>query len=89
MGTINGRYCYVCGALRPLHLHHVFEGARKSASERRGFLVYLCVEHHTGNTGVHHDRALDLRLKRACQRYYENRIGTREEFIKEFRRSYL
>ena len=52
-------------------------------------MVYLCVEHHTGNTGVHHNRELDLRLKRSCQRYYEKRIGMREEFIKEFRRSYL
>lgn len=43
--------------------------------------------------GVHSDsadgRALDRRLKHMAQRYYETYIGTREEFIHEFTRSYM
>ena len=43
--------------------------------------------------GVHSDssdgRALDRRLKHMAQRYYEACIGTREEFIKEFTKSYM
>lgn len=34
-------------------------------------------------------RALDRRVKQMAQRYYEAYIGTREEFINEFTRSYM
>lgn len=34
-------------------------------------------------------RALDWSVKQMAQRYYEAYIGTREEFIHEFTRSYM
>ena len=38
---------------------------------------------------VHMDQAFDESLKRKCQRYYEEHYGTREQFQKEFGKSYL
>ena len=89
------KYCYVCHTPYNLHCHHIFEGtANRAASERRGFKIYLCAAHHNMSSyGVHSDsadgRALDRRLKQMAQRYYETCMGTREEFIQEFTRSYM
>jgi hypothetical protein len=38
---------------------------------------------------VHFNKELDLKLKEMAQRYYEENYGTREDFIKEFGKSYL
>ena len=83
--------CYITH-LGVVHIHHVFNGSRKKASEERGFLVPLHPTLHTyGPDSVHMkpNQGLDLRLKQECQRYYEEHYGPREEFIKEFGRSYL
>ena len=82
--------CIVCGTTYNLHDHHIFFGARKKASERRGLKCWLCAPHHNmSNDGVHHNRILDLKLKKFAQKYYESNYGTREDFIKEFGKSYL
>lgn len=39
--------------------------------------------------GVHFDKVLDQAIKMDAQRYYEENIGTREEFMQEFGRNYL
>jgi hypothetical protein len=41
------------------------------------------------NQGVHFNKQLDLRLKQECQRRWEVKYGTREDFIREFGRNYL
>lgn len=84
--------CYVCGSRAELHSHHCIYGtAGRMASEKRGYKVWLCYEHHEGNSGVHQNpnQGLDLFLKRLSQSHYETHLGTREDFIKEFGRSYL
>lgn len=85
------KQCLICKTTKDLHEHHVFYGTgNRKVSERLGMKVYLCKYHHNGSdAGVHFDRELDLRIKRACQYIYERDIGTREEFIKDFGRSYL
>lgn len=83
--------CYITH-LNVVHVHHVFNGNRKAASEAGGFLVPLHPTLHTnGPDSVHRkpNQGLDLMLKQKCQRYYEEHYGTRDEFIKEFGRSYL
>jgi len=64
-------------------------GGRRSNAEKYGCTVYLCPEHHRGDTGVHKNRDLDLKLKRLCQKEFESKVGTREEFMRLFRRNYL
>ena len=70
--------------------HHVFFGnpGRKN-SEKYGLKVYLFPGNHRGNLGPHHNRAMDLFLKRLGQIAFERHHGSREEFIQIFGRSYL
>ena len=85
--------CYLCGKYKSDYVsieeHHIFGGSCKRVSDRRGFVVHLCRECH--HTRVHNSKdhsCMDY-LHQKAQMIYEEHIGTREEFIKEFIRSYL
>ena len=82
--------CYVCGTTYGLHEHHVFGGtANRKQSERHGFKVWLCGRHHNlSNEGVHSDRELDFRIKRACQAKFE-KTHCRDEFMDIIGKNYL
>lgn len=83
--------CYVT-KLNVVHIHHVFNGSRKKASEKYGFMVPLHPILHTmGPDSVHMapNKGLDLQLKQKCQKYFEENYGSRQEFIDIFGRSYL
>lgn len=85
----NKRVCYFCGTPCALHRHHIYGGiGRRTLSEKYGFWVYLCMDHHTGDHGVHFDKDRDLLLKQEGQRVWE-KTRSREDFIKTFNRSYL
>ena len=83
--------CYVCGTTINLHLHHIYFGtANRKLSDADGCIVYLCQEHHTGNSGVHHNKQLDLTLKARCQQQYLKTYNkTTEDFIARYGRNYL
>ena len=82
--------CYVCGTTINLHCHHIFYGtSNRKQSEKHGMKVWLCQEHHTGNTGVHFNKFLDLYLKQKAQTHFESEIGTRNDFRKVFGKSWL
>ncbi|ASN70263.1 hypothetical protein 10S9_9 [uncultured Caudovirales phage] len=52
--------------------------------------MWLCYKHHrTDPDAVHRNRESDLQLKEMAQTYYEQNIGTRQQFILEFGKSYL
>lgn len=82
--------CAVCG--RPYAaLHEVFYGtANRRISQQYGFQERLCPIHHNepGFPNPHHDREVDLALKRKHQARFEQ-THTREEFVKLIGRSYL
>lgn len=81
--------CMMCGTTRNLELHHIFFGtANRKISDKHGFTVWLCNEHHRGRISPHRDRDIDRTLKRLCQVVYE-REHTREEFIELIGRNYL
>lgn len=70
--------------------HHIFGGANRKRSEKYGFVVPLRPDLHPN--GVCFDRRngdIDKELKKMAQTYYESNIGTREQFRKEFGRSWL
>ena len=82
--------CWVCGTTYDLHDHHIIFGSRRKQSELYGLKVWLCAKHHNmSNEGVHHNRKLDLRLKRMAQEYYEEHCGTRGSWIEIFGKNYL
>lgn len=82
--------CWVCGTTLDLHSHHIFFGtANRKKSEQYGMKVWLCGhDHNMSNEGVHFNKVLDIKLKQFAQEYFENHIGTREDFIREFGRNY-
>ena len=86
----NERKCWVCGSTINLHKHHIFFGiANRKLSEKYGCWVYLCAYHHNfSNRGVHSDKELDLKLKRECQKKWEDVYGG-QNFIEVFGRNYL
>lgn len=84
----NEKRCFVCERT-PVQQHHIFNGwANRKWSERYGCWCYLCLEHHTGKSGVHEEIELDLKLKRLCQAKFEE-THSREEFRSIFGKSYL
>lgn len=87
----NEKQCLICGATEAVHKHHIFYGTgNRNISEEQGCWCYLCAYHHNmSNNGVHFNKNLDIKLKRFCQRKWEENNGNREQFIKTFGKSYL
>lgn len=81
------KVCFVCGSPH-VEDHHIYFGPDRKVSEKYGFKVWLCPEHHRGNAGAHLNRPLDLALKELCQREYE-KTHTRQEFMDLIGKSYL
>lgn len=72
--------------------HHVFGDSRKAASERRGFIAPLRPDLHPNGAdfkATKENKEIDRILKQMCQVYYEEHYGSREDFRKEFGKSYL
>lgn len=81
--------CMITGT-SPVERHHVFGGANRSRSEKYGFIAPLRPDlHPNGVRAGEAAKSLDMVLKTRCQRYYEEFHGTREDFIKEFGKSWL
>lgn len=81
-------YCFVCGRYGT-EIHHVFFGnPNRKWSEKYKCVVGLCYEHHRGNSGVHHNRELDLELKRMAQKRFQD-IYPEYDFLAIFGRNYL
>ena len=83
--------CFVCKTTYDLHEHHVLYGtANRKRSEQYGLKVWLCSRHHNmSNEAVHFNKALDNKIKGFAQEYFENNIGSREDFRAIFGKSYL
>ena len=86
--------CWECECTpqqRYLEEHHVFNGPNRKNSEKYGLKVYLCyVCHRDNKLGVHGcNTDLRERLQQAGQQAFENKIGSREEFMKIFGKNYL
>lgn len=82
--------CFVCKTTCNLHDHHIFFSANRPISEKYGYKVWLCANHHNmSDEGVHFNRTLDLKLKRLAQMHWITHGRKTEEFIKEFGKSWL
>ena len=82
-------HCIFCGSPN-IEIHHCFFGPDRPIADKHGLTVPLCNKHHTGSAdSPHRNRIIDLALKCWAQSIYEREIGTREDFRREFRKSYL
>lgn len=87
----NEKCCHICGTTKGIHKHHIFYGTgNRQVSEEQGCWCYLCAFHHNMSAyGVHFNSELDLKLKRLCQWKWEEKNGSREDFIRTFGKSYI
>lgn len=82
------KQCYFCHTTKDLALHHIYGGKNRKVSDKHGFTVYLCHNHHTGDEGVHKDETALMVFKTLCQEEFE-KTHSREEFLRLIGRSYL
>lgn len=93
--------CYLCrkaaeaagfyGELtdKGLHRHHVIFGpGYRHLSEKYGLWVYLCYEHHEGDTGVHKNKQINVELRQQAEREFLKE-HTIEEWMQNFTRNYI
>ena len=81
--------CFFCGSTVWLEEHHIFGGALRKKSERFGLKVWLCHnDHNEPPNGVHHNMAVNLKLKQIGQKAFEEKHG-HETFMKEFYKNYV
>ena len=84
-----GDVCVVCGSPYICH-HHIFPGVyRRKVSDSYGYVIPLCVEHHTGQHGIHRDRKLAEYWMVRAQEHFEQNYGTRRDFIRIFGKSFM
>lgn len=81
--------CVVCGSPYVQHHHILYGVANRKISDKYGYIIPLCREHHTGNHGIHFNKEMDLYWKQRAQIHFETYHGSREDFIKIFGRNYL
>jgi hypothetical protein len=79
-------YCMNCGSNYQLTKHEVFEGRNRLNSMEDGFVLPLCWNCHRK---LQEDATFNDYWKKKAQTYFEENIGTREDFIKRYRRNYL
>ena len=89
-GNMKG-VCYICKGFRPTENHHIFGGKNRKRADADGVTVYLChFCHNEPPSGVHYNKAKDMRLKQLGQRrwmeYYNKTV---DDFIKVYGRNYL
>lgn len=83
------RECYITGATQGLHVHHIYPGSRRKASDKWGCWVWLRADwHNLSDYGVHNNPDLSMRLKRECQQKFEELYG-RDKFMEVFGKNYL
>ena len=80
--------CYICGTeYGKIDEHHLLSGnSNRKWSEKFGLKIYLCRKCHSD---VHDRHLYELELKQLGQKYFEEKCGTREEFISIFGKSFL
>lgn len=87
--TDDMEHCMYTG-YAPVERHHIFGAANKERSEKYGFIAPLRPDLHPNGVFAGKDaKSVDLALKTKAQAYYEEHYGTREDFIKEFGKSWL
>jgi hypothetical protein len=77
--------CAECKSKIGVERNEVFEGAKRVASMKYGFVVPLCRKCHDR---FHNDREFALKYKRLYQEKFEE-SHSREEFLKLVHRNYL
>jgi len=77
--------CYLCGYPKQ-ELHEIFAGSNRKNSMKYGFVLPLC---HKCHSEIQNNANFNHFWYKKCQLYWEEKISTREEFLRVFRKSWL
>lgn len=77
--------CMNCGSTRQLTIHEIFPGRNRQNSMIYGFVLPLCLECHRK---LQDNKEFNNHWKRKAQDYFEEYIGTHQDFMDIFRRNY-
>lgn len=77
--------CCYCGSTYQMTKHEIFEGRNRVNSMVYGFVLPLCLSCHRH---LQENKLYNEKWKQKAQDYFEEYIGTREEFLDIFRRNY-
>ena len=81
--------CVVCGS-ENVEWHHIFAGiGRRRISDRYGYVIPLCADHHRGSDGIHFNKKMDVFFKGVAEMHFLEHHGTKEDFIKMFGKNYI
>lgn len=80
--------CYFCKREDGLELHHCMPGKWRKLCDQDKLCVWLCHEHHTGNTGVHRDPQKRLLLQQKAEQAYIS-IHSYKEWMERYGKNYL
>ena len=81
--------CYLCGSVRWLEVHHIFNASLRNKSSKYGLVVYLCHQcHNEPPLGVHHNAERMRYLKQIGQQAFIKHYPNKD-FLKEFHKNYL
>ena len=75
--------CYLCGSTYKLTWHEIYSGKNR---QKNGLCLRLCLNCHSKEQ---EDSQFNDYWRKQGQLYWEENTGSREEFIKVFRRNYL
>lgn len=78
-------HCYLCGKKKN-DLHEVFGGRNRINSIKYNFILPLCRECHSSNQN---NTIFNNYWHKQGQLYWEENIGSREDFVEVFKRNYL
>ena len=84
--TVNKDKCMVCESTYQLTWHEIYQGRNRRNSMEDGFCLRLCLN-------CHEEKQEDIYFNdfwhKKAQMYYEEFIGSREDFLARYRRNYL
>lgn len=84
--------CFFCGRPAEGEHHLLFGNGKRRLAEEDGLKIPICNQCHTLGvvTGRIHDNPMAEKLSKMLgQALYETRIGSRQEFMKRYGKSYL
>ena len=78
--------CFVCKSTYQLTWNEMYRGRNRYNSMKDGFCLRMCLNCHRK---YQDDAFFNDFWHREAQLYFEEHYGTREDFIKKYRRNYL
>lgn len=82
--------CFITGSTMNLDCHHCLHGPNRKKADRLGLTVWLRHDVHMAlHSHMRPFEKLDEDLKKVAQKAYEEKLGTRAEFMRDFGRNYL